>query len=272
LSETIRSIEENFSKETTGIKDIDALLEGGLPTTHSTFLVGSPGTMKTSLSLTSAYEKVLRKKHNVLYISLDQSFASIINQMKSLGLNLVDISIIRLSDLGEFENIINKINVFSDVGCLIIADNNCFDNTSKAKFSGEEDTSWINIIKNLIKKIIVEVHLEDLYLDSVDVLNEISSFKKPMIHLRELKLLTKEKRINSWFISESFILDDPASRNSFLLADSIFFVERKIVDRKSSIEFSIPVCRHSKHDTKVHTLIFEEGEFHLRYGGEHPKL
>ena len=272
MSERIRTDGEEILRVKTHFKDIDDLLGGGIPETHTTILAGNFGTMKTSFALLNAYNQVLYEKKNVLFISLDQSFAALQNQLLSLKFNLADISIIRLNKLEDFEKDINKINVYSDVGCLIIADYNCIGGVAKQSLDDNEVDDWINIIKNLIKKIRVEVHLETVILDSVNYLLKLSSFKKAFLQLRELKLLTKRNSINLWFIFESSSLDDFETSEINLLADTNLFIQRKIYERKIIREFIILSSRQTNHDIDKYTLVFKEKEFKVLDGGVHPRI
>jgi len=189
MSEQIRAGEE-VSRIPTGIKDLDSLLSGGIPSSHTTIISGGKGTMKTSLALKIAFNQVKNKKHNVLFISINQSFASIINQMNSLSFNMMDVSTIHIKDLKEFEKYINKINVYSDVGSLIVVDFDCLNKIVENSKDSSETNAWINIIKNLVKKIKLEVHLETIMIDGIDSVIELSQYNRPYKHILEIKNLT----------------------------------------------------------------------------------
>lgn len=68
----------------TGIPELDAQIEGGLPEGKSYLVTGAPGTGKTILCIQFVY-KALTQAEKAIYVSIDQKPAEIIEQAASLG-------------------------------------------------------------------------------------------------------------------------------------------------------------------------------------------
>ncbi|WP_202319616.1 KaiC domain-containing protein [Archaeoglobus neptunius] len=103
----------------TGIEGLDAMLGGGIPEGHVVAVVGSYGTGKTILGLHFIYEG-LKNGENCLIISFDEDEQSIIENARSVGMNLENfgdlLQIIRLEAI-EMKRSFEKIE--SDIPEII---------------------------------------------------------------------------------------------------------------------------------------------------------
>ncbi|MBS3748771.1 MAG: hypothetical protein KGY65_00470 [Candidatus Thermoplasmatota archaeon] len=86
-------MDEIFSKEsdcvqrvTTGISNLDALIQGGFPKQSITLVSGSPGSGKSIFCFHFLYEGV-KNNEKVLYLTLDKQEEGLIFQAKNLGFN-----------------------------------------------------------------------------------------------------------------------------------------------------------------------------------------
>jgi KaiC/GvpD/RAD55 family RecA-like ATPase len=73
----------------TGIPGVDELLEGkGLPQGYGIFVLGSPGSGKTTLGIQFLYEGVKQFSENGVYITLDEDIAYVKANAKRLGMDI----------------------------------------------------------------------------------------------------------------------------------------------------------------------------------------
>lgn len=89
-------MEEIFSKETdcvqritTGITNLDNLIQGGFPKNSITLISGSPGAGKSIFCFHFLYEGV-KNNEKVLYLTLDKQEEGLIFEAKNLGFNFKD--------------------------------------------------------------------------------------------------------------------------------------------------------------------------------------
>jgi KaiC/GvpD/RAD55 family RecA-like ATPase len=72
----------------TGIEGLDAMIEGGLIRGDMHLLAGAPGTGKTILASSFAYNAVTLQKEKVVYASFEESAEYLQRNMKKLGIDL----------------------------------------------------------------------------------------------------------------------------------------------------------------------------------------
>ncbi len=73
----------------TGIKGVDELLEGkGLPIGSTSFLLGSPGSGKTTFGLEFLYRGIKNWNQNGVYLSLDEETRRVKRYMRKLNMDL----------------------------------------------------------------------------------------------------------------------------------------------------------------------------------------
>lgn len=85
---------------TTGVSGLDTILLGGLPADRCYLVEGAPGTGKTTLALQFLLEGV-RRGEPVLYISLSETEAELLEVAQSHGWSLDGISILELSAIEQ---------------------------------------------------------------------------------------------------------------------------------------------------------------------------
>lgn len=71
----------------TGIKNVDKLLDGGFPKNSNILISGVPGSGKTIFGLEFLYRGATEFKENGLFVTLEQTQKSLIEQADSLGFN-----------------------------------------------------------------------------------------------------------------------------------------------------------------------------------------
>jgi KaiC/GvpD/RAD55 family RecA-like ATPase len=74
----------------TGIKGLDELIEGGLPSGFSFLLLGGPGTGKTTFGVQYLYKGATEYGENGMYVTFDEPPYSISNNSQRYGWNLAE--------------------------------------------------------------------------------------------------------------------------------------------------------------------------------------
>ena len=79
-----------FNRVSTGIKNLDLILNGGLIAGSQTLIIGEPGAGKTILSGIFA-ETGTQKGENVVYVCVEEKPEQLRNELKALGINLENV-------------------------------------------------------------------------------------------------------------------------------------------------------------------------------------
>ena len=254
----------------TYIEGFDQSLEGGIPEGHIVLIAGSAGTMKSSVSFNILYNEAVKGK-TVLYLTLEQSYPSLINHCINMGYDFNKVNTVIMKDLGNFHNDIAKLNN-SEKGNLVIVDVGCIRKEIKdVKVS--ENRSWLNVIKNVIKKIKQEAKLDMFTLDSLSALYVLSRFENPRIELFYIFEFLRDMDLTSFLVSEVPIDGSKyAEYDEDFLSDGIIHLRltpfrRNIVREVSVVKMRTTNCNHD-----VFSLEFKNGKFLALYGGQNPLL
>lgn len=254
----------------TYIKGFDDNIQGGIPQGHIVLMAGSAGTMKSSVTFNVLYNEALAGKTG-LYLTLEQSYSSLINHCVNLGYDFTKVNTVIMRDLGNFRNDIAKLNA-SEGGNLIIVDIGCIRKAVKdVKVS--ENRSWLNVLKNILRKIKAEAKLDLFVLDSLSALYVLSRFDSPRIELFYIFEFLRDMDITSFLISE-IPLDGSkyAEYDEDFLSDGIIHLRLTPFRRNIVREISVVKMRTTQCNNDVFSLEFKDGEFHALYGGQNPLL
>ena len=129
----------------TFIKGFDEHLEGGIPKGHVVLVAGTPGTMKSSLCFSILYNNVLRNSLKGVYLSFEQSEASIQQQCGRLGM-----------DLKKTEGRLSGIDLASVWVALAAAN--------------KPDKDWGDVVEKVIAQSREKLGMELLVVDSLNAL------------------------------------------------------------------------------------------------------
>ena len=252
------------------IEGFDQTMEGGIPEGHITLISGTAGTMKSSIVFNVLYNEALKGAVNV-YCSLEQSYPSIIKQMINMDFDLSKINLIIVKDLSELRTSLAKIK--RGGGGLIIVDVGCIrKEIHDVKISNNK--SWLNVVKNVVKKIKEEVNCKNFCLDSLSALYVLSRFENPRIELFYLFEFLRDLEITSFLISEAQPQNGKYSEYEIeeFLCDGIINLRLTPFRRSVVREISVIKMRSSACNNDIFSLEFKNGRFKALYGGQNPLL
>ncbi len=261
---------EEIKRIKTYIEGLDENMQGGIPEGHIVLIAGSAGTMKSSVTFNILYNEALRGK-TCLYLTLEQSYSSLINHCINMGFDLTKVNTLIMRDLGNFKMDMAKLKS-QEGGSLIIVDIGCIRKEIKdVKVS--ENRSWLNVIKNIIRKIKEEAGLDHFVLDSLSALYVLSRFENPRIELFYIFEFLRDMDITSFLISE-IPLDGSkyAEYDEDFLSDGIIHLRLTPFRRNIVREISIVKMRTTACNNDVFSLEFDNGVFKALYGGQNPLL
>ncbi len=253
------------------IAGLDENLEGGIPLGSTILVAGSAGTMKSSVCFNTIYNEASRGK-NVLYVTLEQSYTSLLNQMINMGYDFqkVDVTIIG-SDPSIIKKKISEINK-SKRGHLILSDLGSLRTTLRSKANPTED--WWNIISKIVQTLAKEANVEMAVLDSLNSLYVLSDFKNPRNKIFHIYSFFKQLDMTTLFISE--MPKDGSKYGEYeiedFLADGVINIQLVERNRKVTREINIPKMRGTNVNVDVFTLEYSKGGFKALYGGKMPLL
>ncbi len=228
----------------TYVSGLDEKIEGGIPKGSVILVSGPTGSMKSSFSFYVAYKYLENmKKGNVIYVSLEQSRESLLNQMLSLGMDIE-----KLPKDCEF-------NVF-DWGLVrkIVKEAN-----------RHEEIDWLEAIINPVKEYGASKNIDFLILDSLNALYAIANLKNPRNQLFFLFEAMRDLGATTLVISET-----PYNSMKFgtydvegFLADSIIHLSMERIGRTLGRYVSIIKIRGVKHSTDYYPLLVDDRGFRI---------
>ena len=224
----------------THIKELDEKMEGGIPAGNVVLLAGEAGTMKSSVAYHMAYEYVKGgEKNRALYITMEQSRSSLIRNMEGLGM--------KLDAVGDRLAIV-------DIGLL------------RKNLSKELQTnSWLEIVKMYAQNLKDQSGYELLILDSLPVLETLSSFKNPRNDLFQFYEWLRGLGITTVLISEVKGGDTGyGSYGEDYLADGIVhLMMSKVNEETVQRRIRVVKMRSTNHSTNLFSLLIEKGNFRV---------
>ncbi len=262
---------EDIKRIRTYIHGLDEHMEYGVPEEHVVLVSGGPGTMKSSLCFNVLYNEALRG-NNSIYISLEQSHQSLINHMINMGLDMTKINLLVIKDLSTLRVELNKISN-AKTGTIILVDVGCIRKEIK-DLNVSDNKSWMNVIKNIAKKIRAETQCKVFVMDSLAALYVLSRFENPRIEVFYFFEFLRDLKMTSLLVSEG--PPDHSRYGQFetedFLADGIIQLKLTPFRRNIVREINIVKMRATKCNNDVFSLEVKNGQFHALYGGQNPLL
>lgn len=256
------------------IQGLDENIEGGIPEGYVTLICGTAGTMKSSVSFNSMYNEAVTKGKIGLYISLEQSYISLLNHIINMGYDLSKVNILLINDLSNINSQLSQLKN-SKKGTIIFADLGAIRKEIKdTKINTTANAGWINVIKNLVKKIKTDLGLDMFVLDSLSALYVLGKFENPRIELFYIFEFLRDLNITAFLISEMPLDGSRYSEYGVedYLSDGIIYIRLSQFRRSVVREISVIKMRSTQVNTDVFSLEFKNGRFSALYGGQNPLL
>ncbi len=258
---------EDIKRVRTYIKGLDEHIEGGIPAGHIVLLSGSAGTMKSSVAFNILYNEALAGRTGI-YVSLEQSHTSILNHFVNMGYDLGKINLVIVQDLSKL--MADLARVKGHAGTIILVDVGAFRKEIK-EVQVDENRSWLNVIKNVLKRVKTEAACDHFVLDSLSALYVLSKFKNPRIELFFIFEFLRDLDITSVLVSEA--RDEKLCEyDEDFLCDAIISLRLTPFRRNIVREVSVVKMRTTNCNNDVFSLEFKAGQFHALYGGQNPLL
>jgi KaiC/GvpD/RAD55 family RecA-like ATPase len=252
------------------INGLDENIQGGVPEGHIALISGAAGTMKSSLTFNVLYHEATNG-NNAVYVSLEQSSESLINHMINLDYDLSKINLVIIKDLAELAAKVSATP--KGKGSLFIVDIGCIRKEIR-DIQTDNNKSWVNVIKNVIRKLNAEANCKLLVLDSLSALYVLSRFENPRIELFLVFEFLRDLNITSFLISEMPLDGSKFSEYEIedFLADAIIVIKLTPFRRQVVREISVVKMRATACNNDIFSLEFKNGQFYALYGGQNPLL
>ncbi len=219
----------------TFIEGFDDLMNGGVPKGHIVLVTGQPGTMKSSFTYNVLYHNAVKFGTKGVYITLEQSRESLLEQMSGLGMDV--------------DSVDDKVSIL-DMGLIR-------KNLTKLNAKG----AWLEVFKMYAKNLKESMDYEILVLDSLEVLEIMAKFadkRTDMFHFFEWM---RELGATVFLITET----SPDGAEKFdegFLADGIIGISLdKVGDKDVQRSIRLYKMRSTKHYSGYMRLLHEEGRF-----------
>jgi circadian clock protein KaiC len=254
----------------TYINGLDENIQGGMPEGHIALVSGAAGTMKSSLTFNILYHEAVNG-NNGLYVSLEQSAESLVNHMVNLDFDFTKVNLVIIKDLTELSSRLQTVN--QSKGAVFIVDIGCIRKEIR-DVQTDNNRSWLNVIKNVIKKVSVEGNTKRFVLDSLSALYVLSKFDNPRIELFMIFEFLRDLNITSYLISEMPLDGSKFSEYEIedFLSDAIIVIKLTPFRRQVVREISVVKMRTTACNNDIFSLEFKNGQFYALYGGQNPLL
>lgn len=251
------------------IEGLDEEMQGGVPEGGVILVSGTSGSMKSSVTFNILYNNALHGK-NGIYLSLEQSYVSLLNHMMNLDYDLSQVNLVIVTDLADLDQKIKTVNE-SGQGSLFIVDLGVLRKELKDTKIGEQG-DWLNVIKNILKRMKMQMKLDLFVLDSLSALYVLSQFTNPRVELFHIFEFLRDLELTTFLISEMPLDKTRYSQYEVedYLSDGIIYLEMTKEYRKVLRSIAIVKMRATKTDLNMYTLEFSDGKFKALYGGEPP--
>jgi KaiC/GvpD/RAD55 family RecA-like ATPase len=269
--ETLVSDKHAINRVKLHVAGLDENIQGGIPEGHVILVSGAAGTMKSSLCFNVLYHEAIAGK-NGLYVSLEQSAESLVNHMVNMDFDMRRINLVIVKDLADLKSRMTEIQDHN-IGSLIIVDMGTIRKEIR-DVNTDNNKSWLNVIKNVVKKIHVEASCPLFVLDSLSALYVLSRFENARIELFYIFEFLRDLHVTSFLVSEMPLDGSRYSEYEIedFLCDGLITIKLTPFRRQVVREISIVKMRATACNNDIFSLEFRNGQFQALYGGQNPLL
>lgn len=182
----------------TYINGLDENIQGGIPEGHVSLISGAAGTMKSSVTFNILYNEA-KNGTNGVYFSLEQSSESLVNHMVNMDYDFSKVDLVIVKSLSEIASRAQEMR--QDTGTLFLIDIGTVRKEIR-DVNSDNNKSWLNVVKNVTKKLAKEGNCKRFVLDSLSALYVLSRFENPRIELFHIFEFLRDLNMTSYLISE----------------------------------------------------------------------
>ena len=228
---------EEIKRIKTYVRGLDRLIQNGIPEETVTLIVGLPGTMKSSLAFSILYNNSIHEKIGGLYVSLEQSAPSLIDNMAGLGMKL---------------DKYNELLQILDLGLI------------RRKLQQMTAQAWIEVFKAYISNLHEKSGFKLLVIDSLPVMEMLAKFKEPREDLFYLFEWLREMKLTTFLIHEMEKNDTAFAKfGEDFLSDGIFHLDLRRDINTVNLFLSVMKLRKTNHRREYYPLIFDTKGFEI---------
>ncbi|MCK5290861.1 MAG: circadian clock protein KaiC [Thermoplasmata archaeon] len=218
----------------TYIKGFDEHLAGGIPKGSLVLICGPPGTMKTTMAYNILFNSAKEDDVRGTFFSLEQGRESLLSQMAGLGMDLKEVG--------------DKLSIV-DFGLI------------RRNLERMESKNWLDIFKMYAENLKKNTEYDILVIDSLPVLEVLSSFKNPREDLFYFFEWLRELDVTCIIICEM-----PANSDNYgeygedYISDGIIHTKmERMNDENIQRRIRCVKMRGTDHSTDFFTLLVDGG-------------
>ncbi len=230
------------SRIPTHVAGLDERLEGGIPRGHIVLVAGPPGSLKSTFAYRILYQEAKERGAASLYLSMEQSRASLVSQMASLGMTPEAAKNVHIIDVRSLRKEIEDLR---------------------------EQPRWLLGLRRQLGRYKEEIGCDLLAIDSLDALYALTPMENPRNEVFHFFEELRELRATTFLVSE--MARDSVRMAHYgveeFLADTIVHLRMREVDigLNTSVRRYIGVVkmRGVDHDLDYFPLLVESGNFEI---------
>ncbi len=217
----------------TYVKGLDKNLKGGIPEGSVILLAGPPGSMKSSIAFNILYHNALDKDKRSVYISLEETRDSLIENMQGLGM--------------DWNEVDRKLSIL-DLGLI------------RSRVSELDNMDWIQVFRRYVKNLKKNIDNELLVIDSLPVLKTMARFEDSRRDLFKFFEWLRSMKLTVIVVHETPMekLEFSEAGEGFL-SDGIIHMELKRKQSNMNLFMSTLKMRKTDHPRDYFPLIFDDG-------------
>ncbi|MFO7791375.1 MAG: ATPase domain-containing protein [Candidatus Saliniplasma sp.] len=217
----------------TYVRGLDKNLKGGVPERSVVLLAGPPGTMKSSMAFSILYNNALKEDKRSVYISLEETRDSLIENMKGLGMDWNDVD--------------RKMSIL-DLGLI------------RSRVSELESLDWIQVFKRYVKNLKKNIDNQLLVIDSLPVLKTMANFEDSRRDLFKFFEWLRGMKLTAFLVHEMSIKEiDFSKAGEGFLSDGTIHLELQRKETNMNLFLSVLKMRKTDHPRDYFPLIYDDG-------------
>ncbi len=255
----------------TYINGFDENIQGGIPEGHICLISGAAGTMKSSVSFNILFHEA-KNGRNGLYLSLEQSADSLLTHMVNMDYDFSKINLAPVRELSELQGAITAAEQ-QEKGTLFVVDVGCI-RKEISDINTDNNRSWLNVIKNVVRKLAAEAGIKLFVLDSLSALYVLTRLQNPRIELFMIFEFLRDLELTSFLVSEMPLDGSKFSEYEIedFLSDAIIVIKLTPFRRQVVREIAVVKMRTTACNNDIFSLEYKNGQFYAMYGGQNPLL